>query len=138
MVNSKRGWIRILEATIAVMLIVGVLSIVYTQHTPPDGQVNLLKNLQEKILKEISSKDNLRSLVLFNQTEQIISAIEYNIPAHVDFHLRICDIDASACDLTGEQYIRSASKEVLAGGTIISSNIEVYEPKLVKLFLWYK
>ncbi len=63
--RNKRGWIRILEATIAVMIVSGVLVVVYSRQVDRGiAPADYFFSLQRQILADISSRSDLRLAVL--------------------------------------------------------------------------
>lgn len=75
MMKTKRGWIRILEATIAVLMVSGILIVVYSRYNDRGtGPEDYIYSLQRQILRDISSRTDLRSYVL---TENIVPLDNY-------------------------------------------------------------
>lgn len=136
MVANKKGWMRILEATIAVMLISGVLVIIYTKQPSKEEDKNAyLTDLQKRILKDISTQSNLRNLVLNENITELEKEVERHLPSTIRYSLRICDL-SKPCKLNETTFKETLSKDVLAEGTIISTNLIKYSPKKVMLFIW--
>ena len=65
-IKNKRGFVRILEATIGVLLVSSVLLAVYINQQPPQflSSGDYIYNLQKQILLDISSRSDLRGYVL--------------------------------------------------------------------------
>ena len=85
MVGNKRGWIRILEATIAVMLVSGVLVVVYSRQVDRGvAPADYFYSLQRQILADISSRSDLRMAVLNVDVDDSSdgSFVIINIDAH--------------------------------------------------------
>ena len=57
---NKKGWLRILEAFLAIMLITGVLLVLYSRNlnTNRGGEIY---NLQKSILDEVAEDDEMRT-----------------------------------------------------------------------------
>lgn len=138
MVSNKRGWIRILEATIAVMLVAGVLTIIYASETTDNQlEVDQLKNVQEIVLKEISTKDDLRDYVLSEDLDSLNQSVAAFVPSHLGYSLRVCNLSAP-CKLDSSTFKDTLTRDVVAESTIIASNLSEYDPKKAVLFLWYR
>ncbi len=153
MVKNKRGWIRILEATISVMIITGVMMAIYAQHTTVrKTNSQYFYNLQTQILSEISSQTTLRFNVLNavddNPNDSNFSAINYfineKVPNSVGYSIRICKLtlEKGFCKMNPSAYIITRNKNVFVQSVIISSGIrdgeKVYDPKKLRLFVWEK
>ena len=80
MVNNKRGWVRILEATIAVMIVSGVLVVVYSNQSIRREDISdTFYSLQQQILADISSRSNLRLAVLNTKNDSDITDVDFLI-----------------------------------------------------------
>ncbi len=130
--KSKKGWLRILEAFIAIILITSVLVVLYSRTIERPRRVEEIYNLQETILGEVASSNKLREAVINNRTEEIKSFIERRIPGGFNFTIEICEVN-EICEL-GEY--REEGEEVYSSERIISSTLEIYQPKKLKIFMW--
>ena len=129
--SNKRGWLRILEATIAILIVAGILLVMYSRASSGSDNSGYVYSFQKKILDEISFDNDLREKVLNGEEESLESGfVRARIPAGYGFKLRICDIDAT-CGLT-----ESVEGEIYVQETYVVSNLETYNPKKVKLFVW--
>lgn len=133
MVN-KRGWLRIVEASIAILIILGVLISVNSGNNNTSSE-----DLSEKItplLEEIASNYTLRESVVQNSAneseKQILEFLKTKITnPSVDYTVRVCLIEDSTCAL--ETY---PSQEVFVQERVISSVLGNISPKRVKIFMW--
>lgn len=143
--RNKRGWMRILEATIAVLLVTGVLLFVYSEHNlSSQGIDDYASNLQKKILKDISFDSILRNFVLNDSILNVDSAEFQRVNEFVNdsisqppfnYSLRICDL-GTPCKMNSEVFQDTLSYEIHSEEIIISANILKYSPRKVRLFLW--
>ena len=132
-IENKKGWIRIVEAFIAVIIIIGAVLIVI--------QSNKIQNeksfcsLLPGILEEISKNDSLRQAV-FDNNSLIIQQYAQNKVQHPSFIFRakicllndLCVLTESGLDkidICAEQRIISTSK-----------NQTAFSPMKLKLFLF--
>tara|TARA_Y100000310_G_C20690811_1_gene822081 strand:- start:3859 stop:4302 length:444 start_codon:yes stop_codon:yes gene_type:complete len=137
---NKKGWIRILEATIAVLIVTSVLVVVYSnQNRPSDDLGEYFFNLQKQILRDISLKNDLRSYVLdfdnggkFNLDNYVKS----KVPTSIGFSLEVCDLNKTSCNLNSTLFKETLDLDVFVEETVISSNLTDYSPKKVRLFFW--
>ena len=152
MVNNKRGWMRILEATIAVMLVSGVLIVVYSKQVDRGiAPADYFFTLQRQILADISSQADLRLAILNveveDETDGNFSTI-YNftrdkIPDAFGFSLRICDLgnEADFCKLSTDMYTATMDKDVFVEDLIISSELgngdnRAIGAKKLRFYIW--
>jgi len=153
--KNKRGWMRILEATIAVMLVSGVLIVVYSKQTSRVASPSdYFYSLQKQILFDISSQSDLRlnvlNIVVDNSSDinfiALDSFINKKIPDIFGYSIRVCELGNTLdfCKMDSVTYIATIEKNVFVEDTIISSELgtkngaEVYAPKKLRLFIWEK
>ncbi len=146
MLNRKRGWIRIVEAFVAILLIVGVLLIVI--HKGYVGKKDISKQVYDaeiSILREIELNDDLRKEILdlpIDINDEGIVVSEDNLP---NVFLKIEDrppeyleCKAKVCELDKICVIENIDKDVYAQAVAISATNEIYQPRQLKLFCWVK
>ncbi len=130
--NSKKGWIRILEAFIAVTILAGFFTFVYVSNIRNPNQINEIYNLKV-ILDEIADNIELRNKVLDNDLEDIKTFVAERIPPSFNFEVKVCNIK-DICQLNF--YV----EEVFSSERIISTTLDRPDvtPKKVKIFIWKK
>ena len=152
--KNKRGWMRILEATIAVMIVSGVLVVVYSKQVDRKiAPAEYFFKLQRHILSDIYSRTDLRLAVLnsYNDSDpndgnfSIISDfIGGRTPGAFNYSLRICDLgdETDRCKMKNSDYIATLEKDVFVEDTIISADLgdgtnAVYtNGKKLRFFIW--
>ncbi|MEM3405756.1 MAG: hypothetical protein QW117_02145 [Candidatus Pacearchaeota archaeon] len=127
--KNKKGWVRIIEAFIAVLLIFSLLFFLYVKNVNRADISDEIYSLQKALLLEISNNEELRKEVLENNTEKIIIFLENKIPKSFNYTIRICSLD----EICSMDFYK---KEVFSSETVISSTIYQYEPKVIKIFMW--
>ncbi len=152
---EKKGWIRIVEAFIAIMLITSTLLIVINNNSIRNKNVSSKTYEAELlILREIEIDDNLRKDILSANLTEIyplkeslpISWIEFDnpvlglqnvkkriinrIPNYLECEAKICRPD-KICPLD-----KDIKKEVYAKSIIIAATLTQYGPRQLKLFCW--
>jgi hypothetical protein len=138
MVKTKRGWIRILEATISIMIISSVFIMLYTKQPQPDysGEIEAI---HEQIIMDIYSQKNLRLNVLNDNIDALNNFARTKIPPHLNFSIAICQL-SEPCNLNPEIYKSIYDKEIFVEETIISAEIgqdsASINPKKIRLFIW--
>ncbi len=137
---------RILEATIAVLIVSTVLVVIYSGQPKRGDNFNDITAFQKQMMMDISSNFTLRTLVINAVNEESTSNAEYflvkdyvnsKIPSYLNFSLRICDMTSSD-PCKNNDFITTVDKDVFADEVIISAEITEYSPKKVKLFVWRK
>ncbi|MFH1451841.1 MAG: hypothetical protein ABIF88_01565 [archaeon] len=138
-INNKRGWMRILEATIAVLIVSSVMVVVYSGHVDRDsGYDSYISNLEMKVLMDISSDKVLRTLILggdLSELETINLNLRDKIPTAFNYSLVVCDL-GEPCKLDSDTFIETYGSDVYVEDRIISANVTYYNPKKVRLFIW--
>jgi len=144
--KNKRGWIRIVEAFVSILLISGVLLSVidkgYFQNEDMSVKVYkaetaILKEIQldEELRKEIINIDSNRLPISWDSPYfpiNVSDRINERVPNYLECEAKICNI-TNDCDLG-----KILDKDVYAKATIISANLEKYNPSQLKLFCWTK
>ncbi|MBU1135970.1 MAG: hypothetical protein ABIG37_00665 [Nanoarchaeota archaeon] len=131
MMKNKKGWLRIAEAFLAILLITGVLIFLNTGFDYSNKKTDEIYFLEKSILNEISNNQTLRGNILQDNPniELIENEIKYRIPLIFNFSVMVCEI----YEICNPDFYY---EEVYAKEKIISSTLQKYEPKKVKIFLW--
>lgn len=130
----KRGWIRIVEVVIAILLIIGFLIFIYIGMGGRVSKQDYIYNLERTILEELSRDNSMREKVLAgDETDaELLKFIEDRLVRYnLNFNIRICPPE-EACGLDSWP----DSQEVYAEEILITSTLESYNPKKLKLFVW--
>ena len=142
--RGKRGFLKVLEAFIAVILIAGVMAFFYVQRSSIYGVEEQARQLIRVSLQEISNNVELRNAVLNGgYSDSTDSAVIGNrtiindtlktiISNQYDFHFEICDL-TEACGYAGQLDRDVFSDEVSVSVTLDSVGLN---PKKIRLFLW--
>ena len=141
MVN-KKGWIRIVEASIAILIIFGVLLYV-SQRMAPSADDELTTTLRP-LLDEIAKNVSLREEIISATDPTKIAKAENSVTAFLatrilskslDYRVRICGYD-QVCAL--DKYPPNVRGNVYADGRIITSSINTLSPKKLEIFMWVR
>jgi hypothetical protein len=140
--KNKSGWIRIVEAVVAILLIAGILLLVVGRDSPEQTtDSERIHTLQISILREIQLNEELRSEILDStpplegtdfetNLPNTFSKIEEKTPGYLECRGKICSITDS-CILSN-----LPERTVYAESIFISSDLQAYGPKVLKLFCW--
>ena len=143
--RGKKGFLRILEAFIAIALIAGVMSFLYINQIQKNSQESTINDLIRIVLEKISSEPALRNAVLNanpDEINKINTEIEKFIPpsGELQFHFNICNIqEICSCGLGisgGDDCPEDKdiySDEVSVSVTLDSNSVS---PKVLRLFVW--
>lgn len=128
-VKNKKGWIRIAEAAIAIMLLASVILVVIERQAEKQDVGEIMYEIQHNILDESSKNDTIRNAVLSGDTVPVDLFIREKLPAGMNFTTKICNpADVCDSDLLG--------KEIYVDDIIISSTLQQYQPKKLRFFVW--
>jgi hypothetical protein len=132
--KNKKGWLKILEAFIAVMLVLGVLLVLISKSNTPLNDSSEILNLQKNILNSVEKDPALVSQVLVNNTSGVSSYVNKTKPGWLNYSVQICDSFA-ACPLNVSSDI-IINHEIYASNILIISNSTFYDERQLKLFFW--
>ncbi len=141
--KGKRGWIRIVEAFTALILIMIVFLIFINKGIVKGDSSKDVYEIQIRIEREIQINENLRNLIInipFQQLplrwenfpDEVKQKIIQETPSEIICEARICEMN-KVCVL--ENY---PNKEVYVENVAITANQTNYSPKQLKLFCWRK
>lgn len=141
--KNKRGWIRIVEAFVAVLLITGVVLLVINKgYIGKEDISERVYSAQWAVLRSIELNPELRVVVLEesigNEWEDIDPRIKNQIqatkPNYLDCEAKICALD-EICQLS---YVPDDAydKDVYSQSITIAAEGGTYHPRQLKLFCW--
>lgn len=133
---NKRGWLRVLEATIGILLISGVVLVMYSRNLQTVDLEDQMYDLQKEILWDISQDSSLRTAVLQDDFDTVNKYVGSEIPDAYRYELKICNITDSSGNLVECYMEGDANSNVYVEETTISSSLTTYAPKRVRLFIW--
>lgn len=153
MLNQKRGWIKIVEAFIALMLILTVLLIVINKGYIGKNDISSkVYDVQLSILREIELNDDYRGDILsaikdrgdnenslpipWEQFEgeglsEIKKLIGDRSPNYLTCVAKICEMD-----LICESNSAPINKDIYVQSVAITATLDEYAPRQLKLFCW--
>jgi len=137
---NKKGWIRIAEAFIAVLLVVGAAIIVVGGGIQREGISEKVYDIEIAILREIQLNDTLRSEILGTSgtiewgdfPPKTKNKIENRLASWLECIAKICPPE-SQCLLEEE-----SEKSIYVQSVLITSTLDIFNPRQLKLFCWEK
>jgi len=133
--NNKNGALRIIEATIAILIILGFLIVVQTRNRE---QVNV--NFRENIanaLEEISKNFSLRDDVFVNGEGTVSQGKLYDFvrnffPNYLDIEIKICKDINKICSM--DEYVGG---EIYSGQRVLVQSVNgINQPLKLSIFVW--
>ena len=138
MVKNKRGWLRIMEATIAIMILAGVLITIYSMNHQSYDVSESIYVMQEEFLDDVENSYVYRTYVLENNASELQIFADDYFPSYLDFSVIICNLtgEVEPCKLNNLTYLSIRDKNLYVSQTVIATNVESYSPKILKIYSW--
>jgi hypothetical protein len=133
MVNN-RGWLRIVEASIAILIIFSVLLIINNRNQFPqdDDLTRLITPMLEEIARNVTLREKIVNQGVAVEPELRIFVGNRIKQSTIKYDVVICNIDTICSLATFPQDAES----MYASERVISSTLNTYGPRKVKIFLW--
>ena len=137
---DKKGWIKIVEAFMAIVLLLSFLIVLLAQINDSDKEISAIEKNNFEILRGIETSPILRSEVL--SLELPFNSSDGDIPPNLKEHIEnktlfeetcilyVCEIN-SLCEFNED-----LEKEVYSSEVSIFSNSTVYSPRKLKIFCY--
>ena len=145
--KRKQGWIRIVEAFVAILLVMGILLIIVGDDfmQRKDGSEEIYA-IQLAILRDVQVEETLRNLILGvgephvkTGDESFPSAVEDKINSRI---LSYLGCEAHICDFSADMECAASDlpldKSIYVRSVMITATSTQYNPKQLKLFCWEK
>lgn len=129
--KNKRGWLRILEAVLAITLLTTVVIYLYARQATTDNS-DYFYSVEDKVLSAISENSQVRATVFEENETKLTDFAKPMIPPQINSTIKICNM-TQTCSL--DTYVNG---QVFVSERIFSSNLTFYSPKKVKIFIWEK
>ncbi len=143
--KNKRGFVKIVEAFVAVMLVAGVLLFVVSRNSSVlSNKQSKIDDVEKSVLEEIAQREDYRDIILSvdDQSEltsssagkfgEIWTTVRTRVPESLDFRIKVCQLE-QICPL--DNY---PQKNVYTRAVAITTNITTYHPKQFKIWIWEK
>ena len=131
--SNRKAIIRILEAFLAVLIVMGgILMIVTRGDRVPDIGTDVYER-QRGILDIIVKNDILRTDILAKDNVNVDIEIKKRIPGFWNFSTNICELN-EICPNPSEVYDR----EVYSTEKVVATDSTDYAPKKIVFFVWMR
>ena len=138
---NKKGWIRIVEAFVALLLVSGVILIVLSDDSlGNEDRSSKIHDAELAVLRDIQVDETLREDILNAPIpiesidegfpSDVEDRINLRIPNYLECIAKICEI-TSECDLDD-----SPEKSIYVQSVAITTTSGEYKPRQLKLFCW--
>ena len=149
--SNKRGWIRIVEAFVAVLLVAGMILFLFNRGYIGKSDISeKVDNEQKIILREIELDPTLREAVLSpsvpigSQSNDnpslfpaiILDKVNERKPDFLECITKICALD-EICTLSSIPS-EIQGKDIYARSIAITATANMYNPRQLKMFCWVK
>ena len=125
-----KGQLRVLEALIAIILMIGVSAWMFSF---PPSLPQEIPDLKLKLLQALRSLDEageLRKLAFTNNVSALEQEIFPYVPRTFDFEVLICEL-SQACEYSVE-----GAKDVYGVSYFLSSYLQNFSPREVRVYAW--
>jgi len=131
---NKKGWIRIVEAVFAIMMIFGGAIFLLSGTVDKADISGEVYETQRHILEIIANNEDMRKDIIDGRTGNINNYIEKNVPSSWGFTTNICNVDEICNENT------PLEKDIYVSDTIISSSLSdpLANTKKLRFFVWRK
>ncbi len=144
MVKNKKGFLQIIEATFAIMIVTGAIFFVLAKQGANSEQEDFY-GLLRPILNEIAKNETLRNKIITdtdssNDAEtEIINFLSLRIQnPKLNYNATICNADPNVQCGNAASFPSNSGKEIYSEERIITATQTQFTPKIVKLYLWKK
>lgn len=140
MIKNKSGFLRVLEAVIAILLVAGAVSIILVRNVNNEDNSEIITQIQQMVLEEISINPELRKAVLTEPPNLILlnSTISGLIPPEYSYEFKICTLE-DICELPNSASYYTKG-DIYADEVSVTSTLDILplKPKRLRLFIWEK
>ena len=129
-INDKRGWIRVLEVFLAILIVMGALLVgVSDLNSNQDSDIQIYEK-QREILELINKNEGLRDDIIGGVNSNVNLFIEELIPNYWEFETKICKLKQN-CSKPTAYYGDVYSTEIMIAASLRNNN-----PKKLRFFVW--
>ncbi len=144
---NKKGWIKVMEAAIVILLISGILIFIIGQLKEREDVSSQIYYKEIGILRDIELNDTLREEIInvadeslpvkwedfdSNGLTETRKKIESKTPNTLNCEAMVC-LPNSECGLENP-----SEKDIYVKSVLILSTLENYNPRQLKLFCWLR
>ncbi|MEX0921127.1 MAG: hypothetical protein WDZ62_02590 [Candidatus Pacearchaeota archaeon] len=138
MIKNKKGWIKIVESFLAILLVAGIVIVVVGgENTEED--FSEIKIMQSSILMEIRMDNSIRGEII--ETGGEVSWEDVQFPNSIknkviDATPISFECEGKICDPGEDCSIEEKDSNIFSKSSIIFADIDNYNPRVLKLYCW--
>ncbi|MDA3836552.1 MAG: hypothetical protein PF542_02930 [Nanoarchaeota archaeon] len=138
--KNKKGWIKLIEAFIATMFLLGVIAVIVQSDKFRNDDYSVVEERATKIIRGIEIDDALRAEVIAVGTA--VESGEGGFPDGVKTFLDNHNLQLGECVLkicpAGTDCLMSEDidNEIFSKDVLITATKDIYDPKTLKVFCW--
>lgn len=130
--KNKKGIIRIIEAFVAVMIVLSVVLIIISRQRVEVSRSDELVKMQKQIIDYVKITESLRSEILVGKTSGVDLLVNNTVPLWINYSIRVCDVSQICSNPAG-----IIPKQVYANELIIAANRTYYPGNATRLVLYF-
>ena len=144
MVINKKGLWQMLEATVAIIIVAGVIFYALSQQQSSSEKEDFYKLLRPA-LNEIAKNSTLRDKIMDDTSStdeaetEILSFLSRRVQSpKLNYNVTICDASPTLPCENPASYPSSSEKEIYSEERLIIATPDKSTSKIIKLYLWIK
>lgn len=129
--KNKKGQVRIIEAAIAILMVLGF--IIFIQGSAPKADISgSVYMIEHQVLVEMEKNESIRDSVMKDEVSGAVDYAKSRLGRYnLNFEMSVCPVDGSCtCKSCPE------GKSIYGDNVIISSSLVNYSPRKLALFAW--
>ncbi len=139
--KNKRGWVKILEAFISIVLLIGLLFIIINSKSLNLEEDKNIVEKESEILEAIQIESQYRNQI-FSITDLPINSTNSSFPSNITDYLSSTSPAGYNCVLkicfpnNNCEVEDNLKKSIYVRDTIVFSNKEIYSPRILKIYCY--
>ena len=154
---DKRGFIKTLEAVLAVLIVFIFIYSVGQKENTEDSNTKVMRNIQEGLLKGVSQNENFRNCIVTANTaslpligtgsggdpcldENLKGYITETLPARFTksgnerYKILVCEVDSCTLPSLSGKYLYTSA--VVVSSTFEQGAADSYNPRIFRIWMW--
>ncbi len=145
--NNKKGWLKIIEAFIAILIVIGVILLALNKSDFLKEDISSkIYDTQLSILREVEQNTNLRQSIVGYSGSLPINWEDFQSKGFGNLEDKIKDrtpnyliCESKICSVNGDcLFSKFNGKNIYAQSIRVFTTNTIYSPKQLKLFCWVK
>lgn len=138
-IENKKGWIKVLEAFMAIVMLLGFVLLMLGQMNSNTNKTSLTEKNNIKILRGVETNLTLRNAVLLSEVPK--TSNETGFPTELKNYVGKNSLSGEECLLSvcapeSNCEMSDITKQVYSSEILIFSNSTYYSPRKLKIFCY--